>query len=77
MKNGGLILWNATVICEVSKTSWQLGLLLVKDDSGNHSKAQHFLLVQWLNIIRLLHETSQGFANSARKFCQEYSWDVH
>ena len=26
MKDGGLILWNATVICEMSKTSWQMGI---------------------------------------------------
>ena len=35
------------------------------------------LLWQWLNIIRLLHETSQGFTNLARKFCREYSSDMH
>ena len=32
MKNGGLILWNAIDICEMSKTSWQKGKLLMKDD---------------------------------------------
>ena len=40
MKNGGLILWNATAIREMSKTSWQMGKLLMKVDSENHSKAQ-------------------------------------
>ena len=25
MKSGGLILWNAVAICEMSKTSWQMG----------------------------------------------------
>ena len=24
MKTGGLILWNATVLCDMSKTSWQI-----------------------------------------------------
>ena len=38
MKNGGLILWNAIAICEMSKTSWQKGKLLMKDDLENHSK---------------------------------------
>ena len=31
---------------------------------------------QWLNITRFLHETSEGFTNLARKFCQEYSSDM-
>ena len=44
MKNGGLILWKAVAICEVSKTSWQMGLLF-KDDLENYPKGQQFLLV--------------------------------
>ena len=40
MKNGGLILWNAVAICEMSKTSWQMGKLFVKGDSENHFKDQ-------------------------------------
>ena len=31
MKGDGLILWNAIAICEMSKTSWQMGKLRVKD----------------------------------------------
>ena len=27
MKNGGPILWNAIAICEMYKTSWQMGKL--------------------------------------------------
>ena len=46
MKNGGLILWNAVSICEMFKTSWQMGKLLMKADSENHLKAQWFL---WSN----------------------------
>ena len=33
---------------------------LVKGDSENHVKAPSFRLVQWLNIVRSLQETSQG-----------------
>ena len=40
MKNGLLVLWNATVICEVSKNSWQTGKLFTKSDSENRLKAQ-------------------------------------
>ena len=40
MKNGGLILWDAAAICEMLKTSWQKGKLLLKGGSANHSKAQ-------------------------------------
>ena len=40
MKNGGLTLWNVVVICDMFRTSWQTGKLLMKGDSENHSKAQ-------------------------------------
>ena len=40
MNNGGLILWNAVAICEMSKTSWQMGKLRTNDDLENHSKGQ-------------------------------------
>ena len=39
-ENGGLILRNAIAICEMSKTSCQMGKLLMKGDSKNHLKAQ-------------------------------------
>ena len=35
MKNGGLVLWSATAICEVFMISWQTGKLLVKGDLEN------------------------------------------
>ena len=38
MKNVGLILWNVTAICEMFKTSWQMGKHLMKDDLENHQK---------------------------------------
>ena len=34
-------------------------------------------LVQWSNVIRFLHETSQGTTNLARKFYLENSSDMH
>ena len=40
-------------------------------------KDQWSRLVPWLNIIRFLHEASQGFINMARKSCQVFSSDVH
>ena len=39
-------------------------------------KAQSFRLVQWLNTIRFLQETSQGSTNLVRKFYLEYSSDM-
>ena len=65
MKNGGLNLWNAVAFCEMSKTSWQMGKLLMKGDTGNHFEVPYFLWVQWLSVIRFLHKTSQGFTNLA------------
>ena len=44
---------------------------------GEPCEGQEIVLVKWLNIFRFLHETSQGFINLARKYCQEYSSDVH
>ena len=71
MKNGGLILWNAVVICEMSKTSWQMGKHLMNGDLDNHLNDQKFHLKQWSNIIRFLHGTSPGSTNLARKFYLE------
>ena len=36
MENGGLVHWNATVICEMSKTSWQMGTHLMIGNLENH-----------------------------------------
>ena len=38
MKKGGRILWKAIAICEMSKTSQQMGKLLTKGDFGEPSK---------------------------------------
>ena len=59
MKGGGQTLWNAIATCEKSKTSWQMGKLLVKEDLENHSKDQSFRLEQCLNIVRLHRKIRQ------------------
>ena len=41
MKNGVLISWTAPAICEMFKTSWQMGKLAMKEDSENHSKTNN------------------------------------
>ena len=68
MKNGGLILWNAIAVCEMSKTSWQMGNHLANGDLDNHFRrpGQTFL-AQWLKIIRSLRMTSQGFHQFGKK----------
>ena len=40
MKNGGLILWKAIAICDMSQTSWQMGKRHTRDDLENRSKGQ-------------------------------------
>ena len=67
MKSGGLILWNAIAISEMSKTSWQTEKLLMKDGLENHSEDQKNFLEQWLNIIRFQHEINQDFIKLTRK----------
>ena len=68
MKNGGLIPWDATVICKVSKTSWQIGEHLMNGDLEKHSKALSYRCQQWLKITLSLRKTSQGSTNLVRKF---------
>ena len=67
MKNGGLIPWNATAICEISKTSSQMGQHLMKDDLENHSKGQQYLLEHRLNIIRFHRQIKQKIINFGKK----------
>ena len=38
MTGGGLTLWNAVAICEMSKTSWQTENLKVNKDLENSSR---------------------------------------
>ena len=76
MKDGGLILWNATAIYEMFKTSWQMGKHLNNGVSENHLMARSFRLAQWLNIIPSLRRTSQGSTKMVRKFYLEYSSDM-
>ena len=76
MKDGGQILWHAVAICEMFKTSWQMGKLFVKGDSENNLKDQSLRLARWLNIIRFLHENNQGFTNLVRQFHLECSSDM-
>ena len=68
--NGGLVLWSALAICEMSKTSWQTWTLLMRGDSESFSKNQLFRLEQWLNIIRFQPEIKQDFSKLVRKFYQ-------
>ena len=46
-KSGGLIRWKITAICEMSKTSCQMGKHLTNIDLDNHLKDQHFRLAPW------------------------------
>ena len=71
MENGGLILWNANAICETFKISWQMGRHLIKKTIWTYRS------VQWLNIIRFLQKTCQGFTNLVRKFYQEHTSGMH
>ena len=50
IKNGGLILWNATPICETFKISCLMGKLHKKGVLENHLKDKLFHLVHWLSI---------------------------
>ena len=67
MKNGGLILWNASVISEMSKTTWQMGKHFMKDDMEKDLKYRSFRSEQWLDICQSLQKTSQGSTNLAAR----------
>ena len=77
MKNGWLILWNAVAIHEMSKTSWHMGKLHMKEDSENHSKDQQFFLELWLNTTPFQCETNQVFTKISRKIYQESFLGMH
>ena len=74
MTNGGLIPWNAFLICEMSKTSWQKGKLRMDDNLENHSKGQLSFLEQFVNIIRFQCEINQDSINLAREYTWYLSW---
>ena len=73
MRIGGQIPWNAVAICEMSKTSWQMGKLHTKGVLENDLKAQYFFLDNCLSNFLFLHETSQGFTNLARIVARIFS----
>ena len=65
------------------KTSCQMGRHFMKGVSEDHSKVRSFRSVHWLNIIRFLHETSQGFINLGKKVllgifvgCELIEWRI-
>ena len=66
MRSGGLILWNAIAICEMTRTSWQTGNLKMNEDLGNLVKDQLFHLVRWWNTSQFPRETKLEFINSER-----------
>ena len=62
-KNGGLVLWNVTAMCEMFKTFCQMGKNRLEGDLENHS-----MLEQWLNIIRHHQKIRRDFITLARKY---------
>ena len=58
MKNGGLILWNAILICDMSKTSWRMEKIFTKGVSEKHLNAWSFRLVQ-VQLYAAKEETFQ------------------
>ena len=56
------------VICDMFKTSWQMGKLHTNGDSENHSKSWSYRSVQWLDVIRLLRRDQSTLHQLARTF---------
>ena len=77
MKNGGLILWNAAAICEMSKTSWQMGKPLWKVMWGEPFQDPTVPLVAMVEYYPISARASPGSTNLARKFYQEYFLGMH
>ena len=74
---GGLILWNASAICDMSETSWADGKTPHDRRCGDPFKGQAPPFEQWLSVTRFQYEIGQDFTNLARKFYQEYSLGTH
>ena len=72
MRSGGQIQWNAIAICEMSKTSWQTGKLLMKEDLGNHSKDQLFHSEHQWNTFQTQRESKHEFINFVRMYYQGF-----
>ena len=67
MISGGLILWNAVAICEMSQTSWQTGKLRMNEDLVNHSKDLFFHLVHWWKNSQTPRETKARIHQFGKK----------
>ena len=70
MKDGGLVVWNAIAICEMSKTSWQMGKTLYERRFGEPSKGP-IIPCGAMADIRFRREINQHFINLARKYYLE------
>ena len=76
MKGCGLPLWNATAICEMSKTSWQTGKTPYERRFGEPFKGPKIHFGAVVEIIRFQCEINQDFINLAGKLYMEYSLDM-
>ena len=74
-KSGGLIPWNAAVICETFKISWQTGKYLMNGDLENQSKDS--CRFDDLRYHPILPKSSHDCTNLVRNFCQETAKDMY
>ena len=75
VKSGGEILWNATTICRMSKTSWQTGNLRYERRSGELFKGTIMLFDAWIRYLQKLREKqSKKFINWQENLYEEFSW---
>ena len=87
MKNGGLILRNAIALCEMSKTSWQMGKLFLQFvEPLKSSVILHGAKVEYCSISardqsklrqfgkNVLPRMFLGYALFAREFGKEIIW---
>ena len=76
-ENGGLNLWNAFAICEMSETYWRTGELSMKDDSEKPFRDRSFHLERCSSTIRFQQKINPNVTNLGRKFYLEYLLDMH
>ena len=68
MKKCGLILWNVTAVCDMSKTYWAVGNTLYERRFAETCKVPVVPFDAVVNIIRVRRKTSQGSINLVGQF---------
>ena len=69
MKNGGLILWNVTAICEALQTSWQMREHLMRGDLEKKLMLTGHPLTKRICVVQFVHKLGTHTQRALLKNC--------